>query len=563
MGSRLRPRFRIPRPSSSSPRRFLSIVLAALLAAASLGGLGAVPSMATTTDPVGSLPTRGDFVTQQYEDFLGRPPDANGLDYWVTELRNGVHPAALVEGLALSDEFEGVMAPVVRLYYAHFERPPDYDGMIHWAGVARSGRSMHHISEEFVRSSEFEATYGPLSDSEYVAQVYTNVLGRSPDTAGAAYWTGELAKGVSRGALMVSFSDSAEYREAMQGRVLATMLYVGMLRRSADEDGLGYWASVLDGGTPYRDAIAGFLGAAEYGTRISRIYRETNPLTGVATRSVPQRPALAVKIDNVDAARPQTNVDRADVVYEEMVEGQLTRLIAVFHSDVPTVVGPVRSVRTTDIDILSQLNTPLLAASGANRGVLAAVAAADVVNVNALEAGRAYYRDNRRRAPHNMYARTADLYAAADDAGGQPPALFRYRAQGEGPVGGVAASGVGISFGRADIDFAWSVADRGWRRTQNRSGHVQAGGTRLAPANVVVLEVGYGTSSVDANSPEAHTVGSGAAYVFTDGKRIDGTWSRSGPTDPIALFDGQSREIGLTRGQTFVELAPPGSISLR
>ena len=559
MGSRLN---MFP-PNASAPNRRRSVALAAAIILAAVGFMTPAGEPAAAEISVGSLPTRADFVTQQYEDFLGRPPDAEGLSYWVDQLRRGVHPAALVESLALSDEFEGVMAPVVRLYYAHFERPPDYDGMIHWAGAARSGRSMQYISEQLVRSPEFEAKYGPLSDDAYVEQVYSNVLGRSPDGPGAAYWGGELRRGVTRGAVMVAFSDSAEYREAMQGRVLATMLYVGMLRRAADSQGLDYWASVIEGGTPYRDTIAGFLGASEYDVRMNRIYNQMQPLTGVATRSAALRPALAVKIDNVDAARPQTAVDRADLVYEEMVEGQLTRLIAVFHSDLPPVVGPVRSVRTTDLDILAQFNTPLLAASGANRGVLAAVAAADVVNVNALQAGHAYYRDRSRRAPHNMYARPVDLHVAANNVGGQPPALFRYREQDAPPVGGVGSSGVGIAFGRATIDFAWSATDQGWRRTQNRTAHIQAGGVHLAPANVVVLEVQYGTSTIDANSPEAHTVGSGPAYVFTDGQRIDGTWSRAAATDPIKLNDGQGREIGLTPGQTFVELAPPGSIALR
>ena len=536
------------------------VAVLAVLTAASVAPT-ATESAAEVT--VGALPTRRDFVAQQYEDFLGRPPDSAGLDYWSDELRRGVHPAALVESLALSDEFEGVVAPVVRLYYAYFQRPPDYDGLLHWTGVARSGRTVAQISEEFVQSSEFQATYGSLSDAEYVEQVYRIVLGRGSDPAGAAHWESELRRGATRGALMVAFSDSAEYRNATAGRVLATMLYVGILRRSADEAGLDYWASVLSGGTPYRDAIAGFLDSPEYDRRIRASYRQTQPLTGVAARSAALRPALAVKIDNVDQARPQTNVERADIVYEEMVEGQLTRLIAVFHSDLPFVVGPVRSVRTTDIDILAQLNTPLLAASGANRGVLAAVDAADVVNVSAVEAGGAYYRDRGRRAPHNMFAQTVELYAAANHAGNQPSALFRYRDQAAGPDGGVAASGVAISFGRADIDFAWSAAEQGWLRTQNGTAHVQTSGARLAPANVVVLEVPYGTSSIDAESPEAHTVGSGPAYVFTAGRRIDGTWSRASATDPIRLTDGSNREIALTRGQTFVELAPPGSIRLR
>ncbi|MEM9135679.1 MAG: DUF4214 domain-containing protein [Actinomycetota bacterium] len=513
-------------------------------------------------EPVGALPTPADFVTQQYEDFLARSPDVSGLAYWTDVLGAGLEPAALVEWLALSDEFSGVVAPVVRLYRAHFLRPPDPEGLAHWTAVLRSGVSLNRISEEFVDSAEFEALYGAVDDDAYVELVYRNVFDRSADPSGAFYWQQRLAGGMTRGELMAAFSDSAEYRDRTDGRVRATMLYVGMLRRSPDAGGLDYWSNVLDGGVPYRNVIAGFLGASEYTDRIGSIYREIHPLTGVPTRAAGRHPALAVKIDNVDRARPQQGIGRADVVYEEMVEGNLTRLIAVFHSDVPTTVGPVRSIRTTDIDVLAQLNTPLLAASGANSGVLAAVAGADVVNVNATAVAGAYHRRGDRRAPHNLYADTGALYGAAGGAGGTPPALFRHRAPGSTP-GGVAAAGVDIAFGLADIGFRWSAVDGGWRRTQNGTAHTVEDGTWLAPENVVVLEVTYGASSVDARSPEAHTVGTGVAHVFSAGRRTTGSWTRATADEPIRLLDGNGNEVALTRGRTFVELAPVGTVTLR
>lgn len=533
------------------------------VAAVALALLLTLAPPAEAEEAVGSLPTPEDFVTQQYEDFLSRSPDATGLAYWTAQLEAGAEPATLVESLAESDEFAGTIAPVVRLYYAHFQRPPDHAGLTYWIGVARNGASLAGISEEFVNSDEFVATYGALDDAQYVDRVYQNVLERPADASGTAYWTNLLANGLSRGALLAAFSESAEYTTKMDGTVRATMLYVGMLKRTPETEGLSYWANTLDDGARYRDVIAGFLGAAEYDDRMDGIYTHVNPLTGVPTKTFPLRPALAVKIDNVDAARPQSNIEDADVIYEEMVEGNLTRLVAVFHSHLPATVGPVRSIRTTDIDILDQLNTPLLAASGANSGVLAAVAGADLVNVNALEVGGAYYRDGSRRAPHNLYADTHALYLGAPSQGGVPPSLFDYRQPRTSPAGGVVAAGVTIAFGRADIDFTWSSTAKGWVRRQNGTTHTTAAGRALAPANVVVLEVPYGVSAADANSPEAHTVGSGTAHVFTAGQRVTGTWSRSDSSDPIRLLDANGDDIALTRGQTFVELAPPGSITLR
>jgi hypothetical protein len=461
-----------------------------------------------------------------------------------------------------SAEFEGVVAPLVRLYFAFFDRAPDYDGLIYWTDQIRAGATLGQVAQQFVLSGEFQATYGSVDDRSYVELVYGNVLGRGADTDGLAYWSGRLAAGVERGEVMVAFADSAEYRRTIGPKVQATMLYVGMLRRAPDPAGLDYWADVIGGQTPYRNVIAGFLGAAEYGDRIATIYHEVQPLSGVATRAPAQRPALAVKIDNVDAARPQHAIERADVIYEEKVEGNLTRLIAVFHSNVPDTVGPVRSVRTTDIDVLDQLNTPLLAASGANPGVLAVVAGADLVNVNAIEAGAAYYRQSGRRAPHNLFARTAQLYSAAGGRGGQPPQLFTYRDLDRAPANAGSTGGVDIDFGSTEVGFRWSASAKGWLRTQNGTAHSSTGG-RLAPENVVVLEVPYGTSSIDAESPEAHTVGSGPAWVFTAGQLVAGSWSRSSSDQPISVVDGNGDPIGLTPGQTFVELAPPGSVTLR
>ncbi|MGH1492184.1 MAG: DUF4214 domain-containing protein [Acidimicrobiales bacterium] len=509
------------------------------------------------------MPTPEDFVTQQYEDFLGRAPDAAGLAYWSDLVRQGAEPASLVEAMATSPEFEGVVAPLVRLYFAFFDRPPDYDGLIYWTGRIRDGINLEQVAQQFVLSSEFQTTYGSLQDGAYVNLVYGNVLDRPADAEGQTYWVDLLDAGLERGELMVAFSDSSEYRQVIGPRVQATMLYVGMLRRAPEGDGLDYWAGVVAGATPYRNVIAGFLGATEYGDRMGRIYDEVNPLTGIESRASPDHAALAVKIDNVDSARPQTALERADLVYEEKVEGHLTRLIAVFHSDVPDVIGPIRSVRTTDIDILAQFNRPLLAASGANPGVLAVVDDADLVNVNAIAAGGAYYRSSSKRAPHNLFARTESLFAAADDSGGIPSQLFSYRQPGHAPAESSESDGVDIDFGSADIGFSWSATDRGWLRTQNGSAHKVSSGQQLAPENVVVLEVPYGVSAIDAESPEAHTVGSGPAWVFTGGRVVAGTWTRSTPDEPIALLDGNGTTIGLTRGQTFIELAPQGSITLR
>src|SRR5690606_5504266 len=154
---------------------------------------------------------------------------------------------------------------------------------------------------------------------------------------------------------------------------------------------------------------------------------------------------LAVKIDNVEAARPPIGVNNADVVFEEQVEGGLTRLAAVFHSQDADPVGPVRSVRSTDIGLLTMLNAPLFSSPGGNPGVRAELAGSSLVDVGHTELPGEYQRTSRR-APHNLVTSTSALRAAAGGRGGAPPSLFSYRSPGAVPGTAVPASGVTVNF---------------------------------------------------------------------------------------------------------------------
>ena len=138
------------------------------------------------------------------------------------------------------------------------------------------------------------------------------------------------------------------------------------------------------------------------------------PLTGLpdAKASGPAHPAIVVKMDNSPDARPQTGINEADVVYELLVEG-ITRYALVFHSNLVDPVGPVRSARSSDIDLVADLSTPLFSWSGANGGVIGEVAAAArkgiLIDASYDAAAPAYYRSNDRQAPHNLYVHLPQL----------------------------------------------------------------------------------------------------------------------------------------------------------
>jgi hypothetical protein len=297
------------------------------------------------------------------------------------------------------------------------------------------------------------------------------------------------------------------------------------------------------------------------------------PLTGVPERdeSKRSRPALIVKVDNVPAAFPlQEGVESADIVYVEEVENGATRMAVVFQSR-DDVVGPVRSARTSDLEIAAPLNKPYFAFSGANGGVLRMVREGPMTDmgVDQPAATAVYTRNQRGRGLHRFFLPTEQMYEAGvkRPGAGTPPPQFTYRAAGT-PAGGEAAGGIALAYAggsATQVGYTWDAASGGWQRTQNGAAHVMADTkNRIAPKNVIVQFVPYTASPfVDvtgSRSPEAELVGSGEAWVFSDGKLVRGRWNRPSRDAVTSFVDAGGKPIGLTPGQTFVELIPaPGS----
>jgi len=266
-----------------------------------------------------------------------------------------------------------------------------------------------------------------------------------------------------------------------------------------------------------------------------------------------ERPALAVKIDNVTRAHPQAGLNQADVVYEELVEGGVTRLVAVFQSTSAEVVGPVRSARTSDPPLLAGFDRPLFAYSGANRGTKSQLRASPLVDSGFDAHADDYWRDRNLRAPHNLFTSTDALWSHHTNRTAVPPAPFAYRYPGQDlHESAEPASGVAVDFGLTEVDYAWDGS--GWARTHGDRAHSDADGVRVAPANVVVQFIRYGRSMADLRSPEAITIGTGDAWVFTDGHVVRGQWHRP-DTDQPATFTADGTEIRLSPGTTWVALA--------
>ncbi|MEP7202184.1 MAG: DUF3048 domain-containing protein [Ilumatobacteraceae bacterium] len=282
------------------------------------------------------------------------------------------------------------------------------------------------------------------------------------------------------------------------------------------------------------------------------------PLTGMPIEdpALAGRSALVVKIDNQSEARPQSGLNQADIVFEENVE-KLTRFAAVFQTTAPDPVGPIRSGRTQDVELLGSLNKPIFAWSGGNPGVTKAINESDfvVANVqtNARKASQSY-RSRDRKVPHNLYAQGSGLFTMTAGAETPPPQQFAYRKDGAAPVGDPSA-GVDVKMDGVNVSWKFDTSSNGYLRFQGGKAHNDAALGQVNAANVVVLVVDYQPSSVDAKSPEAQTTGTGEVFAFTAGKVVHGKWTRDDRLHPYALTADDGTPIQLTPGRTWVELA--------
>jgi hypothetical protein len=287
------------------------------------------------------------------------------------------------------------------------------------------------------------------------------------------------------------------------------------------------------------------------------------PLTGlpITDPALASRQALVVKIDNHPDARPQSGLAAADLVYEENVE-QLTRFAAVFQTNAPDPVGPIRSGRTQDVLLLGSLNKPIFAWSGGNGGVTAAINGSDffVVRVDAKQfsdqAGT--YRANDRGNPHNLYSTATGLFSLSPEGAEPPPQQFQYLAAGQ-PAAGDPSPGVQLAMDGVNVAWNYDQSTSTYARSQDGKPHVDREGGPIQSSNVVVLTVDYQPSVVDAHSPEAQTIGTGDVTVYTGGKAVSGTWTRDDRNAVFTLTAADGSPIRLTPGNTWVELARAGA----
>jgi hypothetical protein len=285
------------------------------------------------------------------------------------------------------------------------------------------------------------------------------------------------------------------------------------------------------------------------------------PLTGVDDPGgvAAKRCAVTVKIDNTQAGHPKYNVDQADLVYEEVVEGGITRLAAVFNSKNPDRVGPVRSVRKSDHLIVTPLRG-VFAYSGGAPDSVQSIQQAPVVRLDESAAGDAMFRDHSRNAPWNLYANVDRMYGSCTDPA--PGPQFSYRDPKQPVTGGKPVLSALVNFRAGfEVRWTWDPPSATWKRRIFGEPEVTATGFQFAPQNVVMIFAPYTGGDPRPEyfmyGAEAQLVGTGPAKVLTGGKLIEGTWTRPNASSPTTLEDAAGNEIRLAPGQTWIELPEP------
>lgn len=283
-------------------------------------------------------------------------------------------------------------------------------------------------------------------------------------------------------------------------------------------------------------------------------------------------PPLALKIDNAPTALPQQGLQDADIVFEELVEGGLTRFLAIFHSQIPASVGPIRSGRSTDIPLLMPFDGALFGWSGSNWAFRKLLDTVAITDVGLYRNPSHYWRQTERIPPSNLWVRASQLFnkEAHDPHSSEP--LWPYELPEEttsGPSREI--KGVKVDWGSTKVEHLWDAARSGWARSQNDDPHVvldlKGEQHELAPENLIIQFTKYVlTNEEDVNGARIPlglvSEGSGTALILKDGGLIEGRWIKANVTVHTDFFDNQGRLIAMSPGSTWVLLAPRDSVEI-
>lgn len=272
-----------------------------------------------------------------------------------------------------------------------------------------------------------------------------------------------------------------------------------------------------------------------------------------------------MKIGNYPGDRPSAGLNQADLVFEEPVEGAITRLLAVFQCRSASLVGDLRSTREPDIGILSQLSDPLFVHAGGIAPIISLLASAPLIDDNLYsgDRGSAIITQPNRVAPYATFVNTATLWAFNPSDNKPPAPIFQYSPSL--PAGAIAGSGASVHIpfsSTSDVTWKWNPT-AGYQRYYSGSPDILLDHSQTTAANVVIMTVQTSDGPWVENSEgglevQVNALGSGPLVVMRNDAAITGTWTRSSLTQPAALTNADGKPITLQPGNTWIELVPSG-----
>jgi len=276
----------------------------------------------------------------------------------------------------------------------------------------------------------------------------------------------------------------------------------------------------------------------------------------ISGREVPESPIVVVKIDDTNEAHPQVGIDKADLIYIEQVEGGLVRLAALFSSKLPDYIGPVRSARISDIDLLAQFGKVAFFYSGAQSKLYPVIKEANLFDIGAMhESPKIYTRDPDRIAPYDMVLygpevkkRIADLDVATTKDFG-----FTF---GDLVKKGRKISSVKLNWPAASYSANWN--GKSWDLLHNGKADVTSDGIQISPSTFIIQTVVITDSEYQDKlggvTPLSITVGEGTGWVLRDGFAIKAKWNRPDASSGTTWSDSEGNEIKFARGQIWIAL---------
>jgi hypothetical protein len=280
------------------------------------------------------------------------------------------------------------------------------------------------------------------------------------------------------------------------------------------------------------------------------------PMTGLkvpASKSAAlDHPVLVAKMDNTFSSQPQVGLSKADMVVEELVEGGLTRLAAFYYAEIPGNVGPIRSMRASDIDVVSPVHASMVT-SGAAAKTIARIKGAHIPFYG--EGSKGMYRSSERAAPYNLFVHLNEVAAAAKAKAATPPDYLQW-GDGKGLPKGLKISTIDAKFSGGHTT-EWKFENGSYHNLNSNA----PAGDQFPATNVLVLRVREGDAGyldpAGNHVPETLLTGKGNALLFHNGRMIAANWKKGkAATSRIMLTTKKGQKLEVPAGHTWIELVP-------